>query len=656
MIATAGAGLAAHLLVVTVWVLAALTLLGLGSLLRGVWGATMTSWRDFSLSFWLGMGVAIGLLQVWHLVLPVNGWAVALLGSLGGLGMWRARGKWWRATPGFDVRLAGIVALVLLWIANRALGPTALFDTGMYHQPSVWWTNSYPLIPGLGNLHGRLAFNATSLLFSAPFDTGPLDGAAVHLVNSLLAAVLVLEGACAWQASRRSTHPRAFDLFSLAILPNVLHGVVRQDVRSLSTDAAVCAVLFVAVRLLFDALAHPPREPLDRGRGAAALILLFTTAVTVKLSAAMVAATGVAVGLWTLWPLVAAGDRGAGGRVALWLGPPLVLFGVWVVRGVLLSGYPLYPADLLPLPVDWRVPAEQIAGEEAWITMSARNLNSNVIYAGTSWILPWLRGVIVRGDPFVQLTLPLALAAGFGGFIWASAHRARHTSPLWSPTWVRAIWPLGTGVVFWLASAPHTRMAQGLLWSVAAMVLAYWASRGVTRSAQSPASRLLRVVLVVTGALLAKQAGGAWLRAEPGRRAAAFVDALITRPSDGVWMSRLPVPELVPVRWTEQVALWAPVQDNRCWNTGALCTPHPSPGLRLRRAGGDAVASGALRHGFRSSGEAWEPRDWPNPWTPFLAWWRCVPRDGTGGAAVEERCLAAVNAPPSSRREPPRSP
>ena len=65
---------------------------------------------------------------------------------------------------------------------------------------------------------------------------------------------------------------------------------MRPDVRSLSTDAAVAAMLFAAVRLLFDALAHRAPERRVRGPQGAIVFTLLTAAVTMKLSAAPMAA------------------------------------------------------------------------------------------------------------------------------------------------------------------------------------------------------------------------------------------------------------------------------------------------------------------------------------------------------------------------------
>jgi hypothetical protein len=630
-------GIASHLAILATWLAGALTFVGIGTLLQAG-GPARATWRDVSTRFWLGIGGAMLVLQVWHLFLPVDGRAVLALVIPGIAGLWRMRREPVPLAGGLDARRALLGGVLVAWVANRALGPTTLFDTGMYHQPVVAWTNSHAIVPGLGNLHGRLAFNSASLLLASVFDVGPLDGAALHVANGLLSAVLLIEGVCAWQAARGSVHPRAFDLFSLGILPNVVHGALRQDVRSLSTDAAVCALLFAATRLLFDHLAHLPPAGRERARRVPAIVFAFTAAVTVKLSAAMLAASGALLALWTLRE-ARNGERLPIGRLALWLSPAVALFGVWLVRGAVLSGYPVYPARFLALAVDWRVPAEQAAAEAGWITMSARNLNSNVIYPGLSWIWPWMRGVVVRGDPFAQLTVPALLTGAVALAVLVA--RRREPRPLWSPGWARIALPLGMGIVFWLASAPHTRMAQGLLWSAAAIALAWWCSTAGVRWGRTPAHRLARLVVGLSLALVVKQAAGTAMRAQ-GSRSRAVVEALLTLPHDGRWMAALPAPELAADTLVGGLVVAVPVGDNACWNTSALCTPHPSATLRLRRSG--LPVEEATRHGFRSEGDRWAPRRWPNPWTPFLAWWRCVQVAGPTTRAQRE-CLDQMRPP-----------
>ncbi|MBL8958875.1 MAG: hypothetical protein JNJ98_03410 [Gemmatimonadetes bacterium] len=584
--------IAAHALVLGTWLLAAAVAIGLGRGLLRLFGLPRAGWRALATAFWLGYVAAIGVLQLWHLAWPIDARAVGLLAVLSLPGWWGERPALGGGRPEWVLALG-----LCVWVANRALGPTALFDTGMYHQPAVAWANAWPAVPGLANLHGRLGFNSGALLVDAALDLGPLDGLALHVANGLLVSVLLIEAVGAAGALRRGS-TAAPDAFTVAIAPSVVHAVVRQDVRSLSTDAAVALLLLVTIRAVVSLW-----ESRERRLGDLAVVtLLAAGALVVKLSAAVLAAGLVLVALSACWPALRARPL----RAAFLAAPALLLVVGWLVRGVVLSGYPLYPATVAALDVDWRVPLEQARAEAAWVTMSARNLNTNVIYPGWSWVAPWLRGVVVRGDPFAQLTLPVLLVAA----LLAAAPRGALRSAPWRGTWLA----LGAGALFWLAAAPHTRMAQGLAWGALGTMVATLAfARPTIRSSLVPAAGALALLL------LAKQAVGAAVQAS-GAPVAAAVDALVTRPKAGAWPAPLPAPTLRAAATADGLPLSVPTEDNACW-TVLACTPHPSATLQRRRPGPDHGAS--LRWGFRQAGDRWEPERWPNPWTPFLTWWRC---------------------------------
>jgi hypothetical protein len=61
------------------------------------------------------------------------------------------------------------------------------YDTGLYHLQTFLWNSQFPITPGLGNLHGRLAFNST-LFVIAPLD----DRAGIGWISNLVLLVFVL--------------------------------------------------------------------------------------------------------------------------------------------------------------------------------------------------------------------------------------------------------------------------------------------------------------------------------------------------------------------------------------------------------------------------------------------------------------------------------
>lgn len=613
------------------WLIAALALAGVGSLTLGWFGRRIVGWRDVSASFWLGVATVIGTAQLWNFLGPVNGAVTSVLLAVGAAGLWRSRAQLFllvrrgRFAP-WPVVLG--TALLLLWFANRAIGPTRLYDTGMYHQPMVNWINAYAVVPGLGNLHGRLAFNPSSLLFAALFDVGALDKLAMHLVNGLLYSVLAIEGVACWATARRLVAPRAFHLFSIAILPDVIHGAMRFDVRSLSTDASVAAILFAGMRLLFDAVAHRAPERRTRGSQAAVVIMLLVTAVTVKLSSAALAAGSVLLAL--IWWQGGRGDPDISARrVVRWFAPAAVLGITWIARNIALSGFPLYPSGALPFGVDWRMLAEHVEAERAWIVASARGLNTNLAFVGSSWIRPWVRRAVEAGDQFVEFTLPLLILGAV--FVLLLLARRRLALPHWSRGWWWVGVPFIPSVLYWALAAPHPRLLHAVLWSGAAIAVSFavvaWPGRRRPPAMVlgAAAACLTMLLILMQGITAAVGAESPWTQ---------LTRAWFTVPSEPI-LAPLPPRGFNAYVTNSGLQLVVPDGDNRCYNGPLLCTPHPSPHLAARDPSD-------IGRGFRIVGDRWEPTRWPNPWSRFLPFWRCA-REGPGPRDARERaCLHKV--------------
>ncbi len=625
----------AHLLVLGTWFVAALALAGVGRLTLGWFGRHVEGWRDLSTCFWLGVATVIGATQLWHFLGPVNGAVTAALLLVGAAGLWGSRAELVSLVrrsrmPTWPVALG--TALLVLWIANRAIGPSRLYDTGMYHQPLVNWINAYPVVPGLGNLHGRLAFNPSSLLFAALFDVGPLDKLALHLTNGLLYSVLIVEGIASWAATRQLSSPRAFHLFSIAILPDIIHGAVRFDVRSLSSDASVAAMLFAGIRLLFDALAHRVPERGRRTSQAAIVTLLLVAAVTIKLSSAALVAGSVLVAFSLWWGADAHNERVSARHVARYLAPAAVLGTAWLARNVVLSGFPLYPAAVFPFDVDWRMLDEHVAGERAWIEASARGLNTNLAYAGLSWIRPWVRRVLEPGELIAEFTVPLLVIGLVALFLFFA--RRKLVPSRWSPGWWWIGVPFVPSVAYWAIAAPHPRLLHAVLWSGAAILVSFAAVVWPGRR-RSPAELLGAGAGSLAIILLLMQGATAAIGSESP--ATQLAKAWFTLPSEPV-LASLPPRGFTAYETNRGLQLVVPDGDNRCYNGPLLCTPHPSPHLAARDPAN-------IARGFRIVGDQWEPARWPNPWSRFLPYWRCT-RQGTGPRAERERaCLRRVTDP-----------
>ncbi len=78
------------------------------------------------------------------------------------------------------------VFFIVIWIALRSMLPTTNYDAGLYYFNTIRWINSFPIIPGLGNLHGRFAYNQSFFTYAAALNFYPYFNHGRSIANSFL--------------------------------------------------------------------------------------------------------------------------------------------------------------------------------------------------------------------------------------------------------------------------------------------------------------------------------------------------------------------------------------------------------------------------------------------------------------------------------------
>lgn len=630
-----GSMVSAAMAIALTWCLVGLGFVGIGLAVARGFGVTAIDARRCGMAFWTGFVLVLLFLQLWNFAFPVGEPTLALVLAAGAGGLIRCRRElrgWlgaiaWRRER---LRLLGL-AMVVLWVANQASGPATQHDSGLYHTQAVRWAATYPVVPGLAHLHGRLAFNNASLLYAALLDVGPWSGRASHLANGLLVSALLVQalggGFGLGAASRRD---RAARFFALLVVPPLVVSAMGEDVRSFATDLSLAAVLFAASVRLYASLVAPDPDPRAERYDLIWVAWMLAAAVCIKLSAAVFAALAWGLVLVSWWR---GRERAPGPRHAtVWLvAVPLALGATWLARGAILSGYPAYPVAVAGLPVDWRVPAEQAVAERAWIAHAARYFYTG-LGVGWDWLEPWLRQRVGSYYNHVRVLLPLGLVVGALLALLLPARRRPESSRGGGSGWLLVV-PAAGALVSWFFTAPSTRFAFPLIWILAATCVAeVWRSRVLgEKTAPALAVALALTPLLLPAARLVLDARG---RSLP-ELLRAYSHAVVTRPGPDRGLHPMSRPALRPYVTASGLVLAVPSDGARCWDAPLPCTPHPAPNLRLRRPGD-------LGSGFATDGR-WLAADWPNPESRFLALHRCLERARSRGGSPRE-CVAAPTA------------
>ena len=383
---------------------------------------------------WIGLAALLAYLELWSLVTGISAfaWIGPGAAAAGGAvlafrGLERRRGRGVR--PGIAAETAAsLLATVVgvLWLANRALGPAADYDLGLYHAGAVRWALDYGTVTGLANLQSRLGSGDAHLLLVAFLQHGPWAGAASHLADGLLVSLLAIEILTRAVRGRRGSFTRRL---ALLLVPAVVAVVgVGPSYRLASPNLDVAAFVLVAVGALY--LAECVEDGVRPVPAIAALGAFTGAAATrpVYFLPALVAAVVFVVGVRRR-------------RVALAVcALPAVLAGGWLVRQALLSGYPFFPATVADLPVGWRVPVATVEAQNRWTDSWARwpGQTPDVVNASWHWLSVWahlrVRDFDVMAPAAMLAAVVPAAIAGAAGAPCARNRFSPWSSPR-SPSW-----------------------------------------------------------------------------------------------------------------------------------------------------------------------------------------------------------------------------
>ncbi len=260
---------------------------------------------------------------------------------------------YWSTVKGSHILFKLVFFISFLIALEKSFMETSHYDAGLYYLQTMKWMQSYPVVPGLANLHTRLGFNSNWHLLSALYAYDFGSGIHFNELNSYLYLLILL---FALQCILRLQQGKGrvvgffmcFLIFAMA-LPDRDFITHRSYILLNSTTADFpAAMLLVVIFMLFLQRTEEKRQAFNT-----LLVFAFSSLViTIKLSTAPI----------ILLPLsLLFIQKKIFQRPYLWLSVILSL-GIaipWLVRNTILSGYlvfPFYQLDLFSF--DWEVPKD----------------------------------------------------------------------------------------------------------------------------------------------------------------------------------------------------------------------------------------------------------------------------------------------------------
>ena len=229
-------------------------------------------------------------------------------------------------------------ALLVLGLLCCAAIPPNNYDSGLYHLSAIRWIEQYAALPGLGNLHGRFAFNPAIFAVHAALNGRQLLGSPVFALNSLLLLVFSL-----WLLRQILA---TTEFARLWVYTAILVVCWREYVMQVSSPTPdICGTILSCFLLL--RVEARQRAAVVGGYADALywgdyllLFILVMYAFCTKLSTAPLLLL-LPYWLWVCWGSL---SRRAWAILGLF---GLLIVLPWVGRNIILSGYVIYP-----LPID----------------------------------------------------------------------------------------------------------------------------------------------------------------------------------------------------------------------------------------------------------------------------------------------------------------
>ena len=251
----------------------------------------------------------------------------------------------WNKEAGLGYKIL-VGVLFVLWAYFTSRGYIH-YDSDLYHAQSIRWLEEYGVVPGLGNLHERFAYNSSFFALSALYSLKFVLADSMHAMNGFLAMLLSLTCipiAKSWKNKRFSVtdFARAGAIYYLTTITN--------EVVSPASDYAVMCVIFFIIIKWLGALEEGCKDIAPY----ALLCVVGVYALTIKLTAGLIL-------ILLIKPAYMLICEKRVKEIFAYLAMGLIVAFPWMARTVVISGWLFYPFTAIDLfDVDWKMEAQYI--------------------------------------------------------------------------------------------------------------------------------------------------------------------------------------------------------------------------------------------------------------------------------------------------------
>ncbi len=437
-------------------------LLLLDSLLLVFITFSLGSISRFLLCKWLKLEIQASILEVFLLGLIFSSAYFSLLSQIIAVNyltliplllisiIWQAKKKeltivrikgWLVLNFGKNIYIAGSLFLL---ISLHFLAPPYNHDSADYHYHAVYWYENYKVIPGLGNVHGRLAFNPANFILSAPYSFSHVAGQSLYPLNGVL--VMFFYTWLLQNILRRK------DNWSSAVYLIVGILLLRPLLANIPSPASEPLVTISIAVVFFRMLDIIQKKQHRNIRFFVLPLLISFFGITAKLTSIPIL---LVPAVWMLY-FIPRQKFSVYWKLSLCVA---IILLPWLARNIILSGFFVYPFYMIDLVnVDWKVPKDIAIIDYALGTAGSYGYNRSVFALDQfhQWFPIWLEKHTASGR-WIDLSVFLLSLSSF--FTWFIIWRKKRTNRAMFILWFCAF----TGELIWFFRTPEFRFGMGYL-------------------------------------------------------------------------------------------------------------------------------------------------------------------------------------------------
>lgn len=552
--------------IISGFVILAVSYLGMGWFFSRLLKISFFSENRYFHLIWLGWAITLLLLQFFNLFTPINAnlsIPILVIGSIIAIIFLRmefVKGSF----PSFHKVDLAFVGIAVLWVSLLSMRLLTVYDSGLYHFNAIRWLNESPIVLGLGNLHGRFAFNQSFFTYVAFLNIYPFFDHGYNLANGFLLLLLLSEGLLSLSKSViRKSQKEDFGFTRMAtilFLPTVIFIELTYPTTSPDTASSILQILIFIIFIYV--IEITPSDP----ENISLMVLIFiisATAVTVKLSNLFyILSIILTLLIVNRKPLRVSRIQEIPFILKLISVPALIIL-IWGLRGVLLSGCPVYPLTVGCTKAPWAVPIASVKSEADWIYSWARLPGENPakVLNSWEWIKPWF-SLIIR-DSKTKVIYPvfvflISIIISFLAFFRQPLTRKENE------IWFLVPLPILIGLTFWFLLAPDVRFANSLFWILPV-------AGTITLFKILGKSGKLQIGIILFAFIVINANSAYFLVRNPM--------ILVSFPRQG--FAPIPVANLIQKKTLSGLKIFSPSEGQQCWNSKLPCTPYFNPELNF---------------------------------------------------------------------------